>query len=317
MGLTLKEPLKALEQLQQEVTDLGLSKLIIGLSSSKLVSRIAVEAIRTNSKNSFKAGVVNLIKNSQATILQVLPGKEQEFLTPLSLSYLAVTEKEQFKLFLLGVKTIGDLKEVSLTALVQNFGSVAYLWQEFCKGKDYSPVLSANTSNQLTVIRNFPYGLINNLALEYFLKQLGLSLAEKLIEKGQGCLTLMLEATDKNSQFIKERSFSSPTYDPEILVTNLSAILKEIRLEQPLLNLKVTAKALKTVGYSQLSLFTEKSLIPKASKDSKVSIEKLIINIRKRYNISSLSLGKELTLNRREAVLKNWDPLRSTGSSKI
>lgn len=319
LGLEPIEPLLPLKKLLEEAVPTTCNRVLIGLGSSKLMARVALKVLKQQLDLTIplKQGIISISKSSKGIILWITPGREVDFLSPLPLSFLPIGAKEQLQLFLLGVKTIGELRKLPLSALTKKFGQIGYLWQEYSSGKDYTPILSLYPPDQITYQQNFPYGLTNKDAFNKLFNQLGIFLAEKLQQKEKGCQSLSLQIND---EFSGKRSFSRPTYEVETLVTNLLILFQELKLNTPLFRLQIKAEKLKAFSYHQLNLF-EANLVTEIRRTDSTTfkpaktvakLEKTITNLQKRYNSSFIIYGKDLKLSRREAVLKIWDPLRSS-----
>jgi len=311
LGFESLDPIAPLKILLEAAVPKTTNKLSIAVSSSKLISELVLKAFnkqKASIKKAYQKGILKVITNPKGMIFQVLEGKEEEFLADLPLSLLPLKEKEILQLFLLGVKTFAELKDIPLSALVQKFGQKGYLWHEYSKGKDYSPIISLYPEDQVTYRQNFSYELTNLLSLEDVVKRTATFLAEKLEQKTKGCLTLKLQITETiHGSFYLERNFSNPTFNKDTLTTNLMLMLKDLKLINPLLSIEVRATNLKTCTYYQLNIFSERDMHEKKVISQ---LDKTIASFKKHYNPSIISFGKDLNLNRREEVLKNWDPLR-------
>lgn len=116
-------PLAAAEAIQRRVAaELGLD-VSVGVAACKAVAKVASDLAKP------------------AGLLQVLPGREAEFLAPLPVGRLwGVGPKSEAKLRAYGLRTIGDVARLPRGLLGRAFGQTGYALQDLARGLDPSPV---------------------------------------------------------------------------------------------------------------------------------------------------------------------------------
>jgi len=147
-------PLEAAVKLQKCVhTELGLD-VSIGIATTKLVAKIASDSAKP------------------AGVLQILPGREAAFLSPLPVGrLLGVGPKTEAVFRHAGIATIGVLAQMPLPELEKILGPDASGWQAWAQGQDPSEVQARGSAKSIGREETFLTDLtrrseLNDLLLE-------------------------------------------------------------------------------------------------------------------------------------------------------
>jgi DNA polymerase-4 len=160
-------PLVVAGEMQARVRqELGLD-VSIGLSSSKLVSKIASDLAKP------------------AGILQILPGQEAAFLSPLPIRrMIGVGPKSEPRFHSLGIRTIGDLARMPRVLLGRAFGDWGYVLQDAAQGLDDSPVQAREQAKSISNEETFGVDTTDIEFLRASLKRLACEVGYRLRQSG-------------------------------------------------------------------------------------------------------------------------------------
>ena len=91
------------------------------------------------------------------TVRVVLGAAERPFLRPLSVGLLPLPDESQWRLELLGIRSLGQYADLPSRAVLQQFGQAGRLAQQWARGRDERPVIPRHRRPSLTVSTDFEY----------------------------------------------------------------------------------------------------------------------------------------------------------------
>lgn len=260
------DPLQWTINMRNEIMETTGLPISFGLSSNKMVAKMATNVAKPNG------------------YIQVLPGKEQEFLAPLSVGDIPGVGEHMLKtMHTLGIFTIRDLSLYPKHLLEQNFGKHGEVLSLKAMGIFTGAVQGYHEAKSISTEHTFPE---NIGSAELLLKEL-LRMTEKLGHelreeaKMTRCVAVKIRYPDFETH-TKQKAINASSYDDELI-----KVVKEL-FEQ----LYSGKQLVRLIGVR----FTE--LIPKTLQttlfDNRVRKDKLydaIDNVKSRFGKKSLGRG--------------------------
>ncbi len=295
------------------VPSLG-SFVTITAAPNRLLARAAALAgtLEPRKKSFFLPGIV--VKSYDKMKLLVI----QKERTPDLLSFLPVEvmwplEKPILKrLKTLGLKTFSDVSLIPLTLLYQQFGSLAPIIINFCKGIDDSKVPVFHPPDK--IFYHTTCCCSDRVQLETVVKAAAVSLVPSLQDKGKAYreldLSLFFEDGRRENRimvFTKGKSDINSLYLDSL---NLLNKILNVRINEKVTELTLTAGQLITSPYSQLRFFADPSTLKSNTNDYKKKLAKVCANLAAKYSTQIITTGKNLPVSRREQMLMFVDPFR-------
>jgi DNA polymerase-4 len=189
--------------LRNEIIETTKLPISFGLASNRMVAKIATNIAKPNG------------------YIQVLPGKEKEFLAPLEVGSIpGVGEQMLKRMHELGILTIGALAAYPMHLLELNFGTFGKLLSRKAHGESGSEIHSSYDAKSVSTEQTFLENLHNIEELESTL----LSMSEKLgyelrrDEKFTRCIAVKIRYPDFETH-TKQISIPSTSFDDEIFRT--------------------------------------------------------------------------------------------------
>lgn len=279
-----------------------------GLASSRLLAGMAAarppEAL-TAPPDSFR-----LFSRPGITLIDVLPGRESQFMASLPLNTFPLLSPGALKRLLgLGFSRIGDLEAVSPVYLGQLCGHNPELLAQNLAGWDPTPVRGLYPPCRISckLIWGEDGGL-NFRHLDEILHRASEELEGLLASRHCGCRCIKLEIELKQGAIIRERKLSSPCSRSRQLESILNRLWPEVLPDNNLGQVFIYLQDLTPVPLRQPDLFFNRTFFVGAEREH--LLDDLLENLQGRFP-GILSQGLEL--NRRERVLALWDPWRNGG----
>lgn len=195
----LSDPYAAAGELASGAAELGL-KANVGVSMNRLV---ALSAART-----------------QPGVTHVYPGQEEGFLQALPLDTLPLDDGELRTLNRWGLRTVGELAQLSPARLSERFGERGACMARLARGKESSTLQVYQPPARLEVSRDFDWEIEAleplMLAMTDMLEQLCLRLHG--LDQAAGGLTTRLQLAD-GGEFERTIELPSPLSDAHVLLT--------------------------------------------------------------------------------------------------
>lgn len=261
------DPLQWMIELRKSITATTQLPLSFGLASNKMVAKMATNAAKPNG------------------YLQILPGKEKEFLAPLPVGAIpGVGEHTLKELNTLGILTIREIANYPMHILEARFGRYAEVLMEKANGISGSSVEQEFESKSISTEHTF----FENTDNEEFLLQELLRMTEKLgfelreDQKMTSTITLKIRYPDFSTH-TKQTTIDPTAYDDEIIrvVRDLFKQLYDRKKSVRLIGVRFSSLVDPAL---QTNLFENRV--------RKSSLYEAIDNVKKRFGKGSVERGK-------------------------
>lgn len=276
-----------------------------GVATSRLISRIATEHqyLPRCPRASYQIHSYPGIQT-----IEVLPGKEKEFISPLPLDSVdSLPPKLIKKLFRMGFSTVSDLCALSPSKLLQFTGENPYLLTQQLNGLDLLPVTGLYPPSRLTYPIELEEDAKDLVRIKKMIGDAVIVMEGLLEERYSGCNQVKIEIRSNQKTILKERQLSSPCYRAGQLLNIISGLLCKEVLNEGLSSLLITLQDFTVLTFSQPDLFANRVFLDNREKEDR--LETLIQNLKDRFP-DSLSLQRGITTSRREQILALIDPWR-------
>jgi DNA polymerase-4 len=262
------------EKIKRRVSrELGLCASI-GIASSKIVAKIASDFSKPDG------------------LLEVPPGEERSFLAPLPVGKLpGIGKKSECVLHDLGIRTIGRLAKMPVTALRSHFGAYGELMREHACGIDdravEPPASAKSVSRETTFDTDTRDAAFLNATLRYLSERVGSDIREK--GKLAKRVTLKVRYADFTT-ITRQQTVTQPTdADQTIFGTGLDLLRRELALEkQPVRLIGIGVSRLLEAGRQQDMLDTSALRMEK--------LNSVIDHIRRKHGFTAIQTGRTLRL---------------------
>ena len=262
------------EKIKQRVKDeLGLCASI-GITSSKVVAKIASDASKPDG------------------LLEVAAGNECAFLAPLPVNRLpGIGKKSEQVLKNLGIGTIGQLAALPAEVLKRQFGAYGKLIHDHACGIDdrrvESPTIAKSISRETTFSRDTRDTALVQATLRYLSERVGSELREK--EKLARCITLKLRYADFTTTTRQQTLPHPADTDQAIFATGLKLLKIELPREKQ-------AVRLIGIGVSNLAETGRQPDMLDSRGQQMEQLNAAIDRIRKKYGFTAIQTGRTLLL---------------------
>ncbi len=246
----------------------------IGIASCKVVAKVASDLSKPDG------------------LIEVTPGEERNFLSPLPVDKLPGAGKQAVKIMKnLGVHTIGELARTPSATLKSRLGTAGEMLHRFANGIDDRKVLPPGEAKSISRETTFGEDTRNRLLLEATLwaqsEKVGADLRKK--NKQAKCVTLKLRYTD----------FSTITQShtlPESVDTDRAIFETGIMLFDQALAMETQAVRLIGIGVSNLVEASRQATLFAPSTRKLEELNKAIDRIRDRYGFDAIQTGRAIRL---------------------
>jgi DNA polymerase IV len=204
-------PLSVADKMKREIKERTGLNASFGISSNKLISKIASDCAKPNG------------------ILLVMPGYEREFLAPLDIKRLpGVGKVMQEKLHLLGIKTVGDIAQINKDVLESTFGKWGLDLYYSANGISNSPVEESGTVKSISRETTFETDTLEMAFIDATLFHLIEDVAHSLrAEQLQArCITLKLRYSDFKT-VTRSVTLKEPTDLDKVIYENIKSLWKK------------------------------------------------------------------------------------------
>ena len=186
----------------------------LGISSNKFLSRTAA-----------------FVTNAQAPLI-VPQGEEREFIAPFSITLLPCSAETKRRLYLLGIRTIGQLSRFSREALQVQFGSDGAIAYGLARGIDDIPLIPRKKPDVISDAAEFDPPLVAS----HQLAQASEVMLDRLLAltKGKVCHQIKLQLGFPSGSF-RERKLplKEATPSKSVIMSRMMAWLGELSLPEP------------------------------------------------------------------------------------
>jgi DNA polymerase IV len=260
------KPLEWTISLRQEIMDKTQLPISFGMASNKMVAKMATNEAKPNG------------------YLQILPGKEKEFLSPLPVGSIpGVGEHTMHKLQEMGIITIGDLASYPMEVLVSRMGKNAEdLWQR-AQGIHHSDLHPYHEAKSISTENTFEE---NKADMDFLMSEL-VRMTEKVAyqlreeNKMAGCIAVKIRYPDFETTS-RQSAIPYTFYDDELIPFAKELFHKLYRKGEKIRLLGVRLSEL-TSEARQTNLFSDVK--------KKAGLYKAIDDVKGRFGKSSLTRG--------------------------
>jgi len=199
----------------------------------------------------------------------------RKLLTRLPLSTLELEAGVEERLQLLGVTTLGELAALPHGPFVRRFGPEAARWHDRARGIDDRPLIPRTRSVRIERTLHGEGEAACEEQVLFALRTLVARVADDAIAAGKRCGALVLSLECENGDVHQlVAGVAQPTAQANVLFDLLRARLEGVRLEAPVVGLKLAAERLESGGVT-LSLFAQHDPDPQALAVALARIEAL------------------------------------------
>ncbi len=206
--------------------------------------------------NKFVARTAAMLATLNGSII-VSSGGEAAFLSPLKIDILPCSLETRERLYLFGIKLVGELAAFNKEALVSQFGKEGELLYNLAHGIDYTPLLPRRTPEVLvkTVHLDVPVNRLSELTA--IVKKVAEDTAQSLGERRQVCRKISVRLISSSGVAVEETfSLKQPTSSPEKMLLRLNAGLLRLKLPKDIEEIELSFEVGMDWG-SQLKLLND------------------------------------------------------------
>lgn len=258
-----------------------------------------------------------LFRNSVHTVLFLETGMEKGFLRELNLSYLWKLPLElRTVLKELGLRSIGDVLNVSRDDLSAHLGDWALWVREWALGKDWERVKRVYPEEPIVFQRNFVQP-VSGLSRE-FLSVIAGELQAALIEKGAGPMGIEVCLNGDFPEYRRTRRLFSPVSSRESLIIIIENLLNDFPGGEIH---SFSIKLFDILPVQRVSVPLLWSLAPAGKARLPLKLEIAVEGIQKKFGDGAVYWGREETGGKsippeilwHEEMMMIWDPVRNQG----
>ena len=195
------DPLQWTIDLRNEIIETTGLPISFGLASNKMVAKMATNAAKPNG------------------FLQVLAGKEKEFLAPLQVGEIPGVGEHMLKtMHSLGIMTINDLSAYPQYLLEQNFGKYAEVLQQKALGNHAGSVHHFHEAKSMSTEHTFSENTSDQDFLQAELMRMTEKLGHELREEGKmtNCVAVKIRYPDFETH-TKQMAIAPSSYEDELI----------------------------------------------------------------------------------------------------
>lgn len=210
----------------------------------------------------------------------------------------------------LGLKSFADITRIPVTMLHRQFGPLAVLIADYSKGIDTAniPVFRAPDK----IIYHACCEKAARLQLTEILKQAAVYIAKTLQQRGQGYRQLELTLFYEDYRSATKISVSTGAkYDIRSIYHQCINLLNKLNPGGSVCELYAAAGQLEANRYAQLTIFADPKTMNSQVSDHKAKLALVCKNLADKYSPGVVTMGKTLSVSRREQMLMFIDPLRN------
>jgi DNA polymerase-4 len=195
------DPLQWTIHLRKEIIETTNLPISFGLASNKMVAKMATNSAKPNG------------------FLQVLPGKEKEFLAPLNVGEIPGVGEHTLKtMHSLGIMTINDLSAYPQHLLEQNFGNYAEVLHQKASGNYAGAVHHFHEAKSMSTEHTFSENSSDMDFLQTELMRMTEKLGHELREDGKmtKCVAVKIRYPDFETH-TRQMAIAPSSYDDELI----------------------------------------------------------------------------------------------------
>lgn len=238
----------------------------VSRASSGLVGRVGA------APNKFVSDVAAQTAADGACVI-VPARRAADFLAPLSWEYLPISEEMKQRLYLLGLKTMGEIGTISPIALEAQFGSEGRRAWKLARGLDHEPVVARKPFRPIAESLSFPSPINDWAAFWAGVRELLTRLWRRKERREATVRQLQLVARMEEQMWERTLTLHEPVGDRERLEDILSRRLQGTVLPGAVSSLTVKLTLLGGAYVGQESLFVSSAQRWKRIKEAVASIK--------------------------------------------
>ena len=288
-------PLEAADRIRKGIEQEFGFTVCIGLSSNKLLAKMATELRKPNFTNSLFPHEI-----------------EKMWALPIEELFMAGRATAP-KLRHMGINTIGDLARFDVKYLLPHFKSFSYLLLAYANGIDDSELeLEQGPAKSIGNSTTIPYDVSTHEDACRILLHLCESVGKRLRQSNAAASVVSVGFRDNMFEaYSHQRKIAMPTNSTTALYRHCADLFREGWRGKPVRQLGVRAEKLSDSRVSQLSLFGQ------GEADKNRKLDRSIDSIRERFGDEALMRASFLCRDSKENhSLYRFSPFRSTGWSR-
>lgn len=193
-------------------------------------------------------------------------GKEKQFLAPLSVNYLPLSEESRSILEDLGIRRISQLASISTHDLTSRLGPDGIVLARLVRGEEDSVFVSGAPEDQFSDRINFTFALKTVELIATHTEQLLAGLFSRLGQFSQGCCCVhVLLSLEDRSEMELRLAVDRPTLSVRKFLRQLALLLGKQKLTAGVTGLQVTIPAAVDLAPEQKDLATSEQASSKAA----------------------------------------------------
>lgn len=277
--------------------------IYLGLAISPLLATLAANRC---SQSLRKSSCYRSFIHHGVRVMQVIPGKEAEFLRSLPIKeFYPLSVREQKLLTRMGYTSMGEFADLTPTRMKEMLKrDAALLWQN-CHGIDYTPVRGIYPADQLVDSVTFPEGCRDAIRIQKVCQDVSLALAAVLEKRWMACHQVRVEILTLSGCHIWERTLAQACHQGNSLAHVVQNLMQMDQIQSPVEELRVVLQDLEQVKMQDLNLFTLRR--DTRDEERKMRMQDIVEQMQEQYP-DCFQVG--LSLNRRDQILALWDPWR-------
>jgi DNA polymerase-4 len=236
-------------------------------------------------------------------VLVIASGDEKRFLRDLPVTLLPFDEEAQERLYLLGIRTVGQFASLPASAVLVQFGLEGREAHQLARGRDESRVIGRRGRGSQELEHRFEDPVADMKILQTTAKRLSSHLLARLHNRGQVCrkigITLELEGGAREERHMTLSEPSAEEWGVEVVIKQL---LSRFDYKSGVAALKVSLAGLEQGKGRQLTLFSTRGL-------HKARVDRAVASLIGKYGPDCFLKGRLLDLHavlpeRRFALLR-------------
>jgi DNA polymerase-4 len=276
--------------IQQYIVDHFNLPCSIGVSTSKLVAKIATDVGKASKRSAFPPQAITVVP----------PGQEAEFLSPLPTKALwGIGPKTSDRLASLDIHTIGDITRIPKQDLITSLGKFGDDLQQRALGIDDSPIHTSHEVKSVSNETTFSRDITDVQALYETLHSLSESVGRRLRKKNLKGSTIKLKLRWSDfTTLTRQSTVANPTNDDREIYAAVKQLFSQTwKKDKPVRLLGVGVTQFDN-PVKQLSLWEAPN-----KKDAKLSTA--VDDVRNRYGKNSIMRGSDLKYKKYEPPKQN------------
>lgn len=243
----------------------------VGIATCKVIAKIASDSCKPDG------------------LLEIAPGKEQDFLNPLPVGKLpGVGQKTEQALKHMGINTIGELASLSSEAVKEHFGKFGIAVHRHAKGIDERQVEAPGESKSISQEVTFAQDTLDRHFLEANLRHMCQEVGTELRSrhKQAGCVTLKLRYADF-ATITRQTALKAASNSEQVIFATASQLLDRV--------LAQNGKLIRLIGVKVSNLAGREKQLDMFDSEAKraENLNKAIDQIRRKYGQAAIKTGSK------------------------